>query len=322
MSRNKTALEQLNKKTTIEQTNKIAYLFLLPWLIGFFGFTLFPFLYTMYLSFFNVYQGGTGTVLNWIGLDNYVQALIRNGNFTNNIITFVTNEITFTPTILVLSFIIALLLNQIVKGKSFFRVIFFLPVVIISGPVMEKIIGNGVWSINYGDNMIFRIIFEYSPWFAEQLARLFDNFLFVIWFTGIPIILFINGLQKINHQLYEAAKIDGANSWQLLWKITIPIIKPTALIIVIYTIVNIGTFNMINPALSQITSLIGSVSGLGLSSAMAVIYTFVIIFIIGLAFLLLGREKKSKVIKFTSIQQKNLEAVYKKRLNQEKVVQK
>ena len=315
---NDLVLKKFKKKKTIEKTNLLAYLFLMPWLIGFFAFTLFPFCFTVYSSLFEVERTALGLKYTFAGPDNYIQALLRNLEFLPNLITFIMNEAIFVPTILVISFILALLLNQEIKGRGVFRVVFFLPVVIISGPVMEKIIWNGAGTVfPYENNMIFRIIFNYSPWFSVQLARLFDNFLFVLWFTGIPIILFINGLQKINRQLYEAAKIDGANAWQSLWKITIPIIKSTALIIVIFSIVNIGSYRIINPTLWQIDATIGQSKGLGFSSAMAVIYTLVVAFFVGISFLLLGREKKVKQVKLSSLQEENLRKVYMKRLKKE-----
>ena len=113
---------------------------------------------------------------------------------------------------------------------------------------------------------------NYSPDLAQALDVLFGNFSPVLWFTGIPIVLYINGLQKINRQLYEAAQIDGATSWQALWKITIPIIKPIALIVAIFTIVQIGT-SPLNPTQWIDTVMNNRTTGQGKAAAYVWIYS-------------------------------------------------
>ena len=129
----------------------------------------------------------------------------------------------------------------------------------------------------------------------------------------IPIILFINGLQRINPSLFEAAKIDGATTWQILWKITIPIIKPTALIVSIFTIVQIGMYN-INPIYGLIRdSMYNFQGGLGLSSAYAIVYTFVVLLFVGIAFLILGGKRDKKIATLTSVQKRNFEQIRSKR---------
>jgi len=218
----------------------------------------------------------------------------------------VTLELTYVPTIIIISFILGLLLNRNLKFRSGFRTIFFLPVIVLSGSVMDKLIDTGSTSIDdFSGNIIFQMLDSYSPFVTEIMLTLFSNFTMVLWFTGIPIILFINGLQKINRQLFEAAKIDGATSWQILWKITIPIIKPTVLVATIFTIVQIGLYN-INPVYGLIRdSMYNQSGGLGLSSAYTWIYTLIVLLFVGVAFLLLATRDKSKGIKLTSIQRKN-----------------
>ena len=115
----------------------------------------------------------------------------------------------------------------------------------------------------------------------------------ILWFTGIPIVLFVSGLQRINGSLYEAAKIDMANEWQILWKITIPMIKPTALVAVIFTIAQLGTYDT-----SAIYSLIKTATnntngGLGFAATYSWIYCIVVLTVIGMAFLIF-RERQAK----------------------------
>jgi len=138
------------------------------------------------------------------------------------------------------------------------------------------------------------------------LAGIFDQLSIILWFTGIPIVLFINGLQKINTSIYEAARIDSANAWQIMWKITIPMLKQIGLIITIFTVIQLGMFNSINPLYELIEEKTGETgSGLGYAATYAWIYTVIVLIIVGIVFLLF-RERKPKDIKARKRQEKKL----------------
>lgn len=310
------------RKMSVEQKrqNHLGYAFLSVWLIGFLIFTAIPLIYTIYLSFNSVNLTVKGWEMSWIGIENFVVALLRNVQFVPALSSFIIMEILYVPTIVIISLILALLLNQKIKGQSLFRTIYFLPVIVLSGTVMTQLMSSGNTEMNGLETLfIYKMILSYSPLLADALSQLFVNFSMILWFTGIPIVLFINGLQKINRQLYEAAQIDGATSWQILWKITIPIIKPVGLIVSIFSIVQLGLFP-INPVYALIQEAIyNTVGGLGLASAYAWIYSVIILMFIGIAFLLF-REKPEK-------EQKKKQRQYERQLeklkkHQDKEVQK
>ena len=268
----------------------IAYAFMAPWLIGFFVFTAWPFLYTVYLSFFNVAQTVTGWERVFVGLDNYNVAFLRNVDFVPALIAFAILQATYAPVITVIAFILALLLNRDIKARGWFRALFFMPVIIMSGPVMYQLLDSGGLGGSVADMTLLLMVAEFSLPLANFLLRLFENYSVVLWFTGIPIILFISGFQKIDGAILEAARIDGATDWQILWKITIPIIKPVVLVSVILTIAQLAGFTF-NPALPIIQSAIfQTAGGLGLASAFAWIYSALVLIFIGIAFLLLRQS--------------------------------
>jgi ABC-type sugar transport system permease subunit len=308
-----------------QNQNKQAYAFLLPWLIGFVIFTIIPFFYTIGLSFYDVSQDGLGYTFEFVNIGNYMTALFDNEFFVSALINFVFIELTYVPTVLILSFILATLLNRNIKFRVGFRTIFFLPVIVLSGTVMDKFVNVGANELSdFRTNIIFQMLFNYSELAANIMLQLFNNFTMVLWFTGIPIILFINGLQKINKSLFEAAKIDGATGWQILWKITIPIIKPTALIATIFTIVQLGLYD-IDPlfglANDSVFSMIrdqmyNTAGGLGLASAFTLLYTLVVLVFVGAALFLLGDRNNKSDIKLTSIQRES----YKKMLQRSNVI--
>jgi len=287
------------KKSFQRRQDKFGYLFMAPWILGFTVFALVPFVMTAYLSFTDVKQDIRGFNIDFVGIKNYREAFLVNTEFTPALVEFLAMIIPYTVVIVIMAFILAMMLNSIVKGKSFFRTIYFLPVVVLSGPVMyqlmnlEPAVEGQVNQLYY--TFVIRMIYSYSPMLADAMVSLFDNLSIILWFTGIPIVLFINGLQKINPSLYEAARIDSATSWQILWKITIPIIRPTAMIVSIFTIVQLGAMDNINPVLTQIKEKTANTSGgFGYAATLSWVYSLIVLAIIGLTFLLF-KERKSKV---------------------------
>ena len=282
------------KKSVFKTHSRAAYFFLLPWLIGLFLFVIYPVFYTLYLSFHSVLSDITGWTNTWIGFRNYETAFFRNTDFTPLILDFVMLELTYVPTIIIVSFIISLLLNTNIRFRAGFRMIYFFPVVVLSGPVLTQLMGSNSTQIIQADSIIiFRMVESYSRSMARILSGVFENFAVILWFTGIPIVLFLNGLQKINSQLYEAAQIDGANSWQILWKITIPNMRSTALVVAVYSIVQLAILE-INPIYGYLVGNINAnyASGLGFSAALVMVYSILVILIVGLAFFVLKDREK------------------------------
>jgi len=278
----------------------IGYMFMLPWIAGFMILTAWPFIQTVYLSFFSVNRTNWGFEREFIALENYHYAFFQSVYFVPSLLTFIWMQLIYAPVITVISFILALLLNMSIKARGFFRAVFFLPVVVMSGPVMYQLLdAGGLTSVEIHNFVLWTMVAQFSVTAADALLYLFSHYTVMLWFTGIPIILLINALQKIDNGILEAARIDSATSWQILWKITIPIIRPIFLVSVILTIVQLAGYTL-NPVLPMIQDAIhNTVSGFGLSSALAWIYSAVVLLIIGLAFLFIKepRDKSGPEIK-------------------------
>jgi len=271
----------------------VGYMFMLPWIIGFLIMTAWPFVRTIWLSFYQVTWDVTGWSYDFVGIDNYHLALLRNAEFVPNLISFVLQQLTYVPVITVLAFILALLLNKEIKGRGLFRAIFFLPVIIMSGPVMQELLESGAMAtyVISSENVLVRMVLYYSEMLTNALVAMFANYTIILWFTGIPIILFISALQKIDTGIIEAARIDSATSWQILWKITIPILRPIIVVSFILTIVQLANYTL-NPVLPMIQDAISDTTGgLGVASAFAWLYTTVVLLLIGLVFVVLKGPK-------------------------------
>lgn len=283
-----------SKSSYEKRQNRLGYAFMLPWIIGFLIFTLIPFVATIVLSFCNVSTNITGYDISFAGGSNYYTAFFKNTEFIPALGEFIAMAVPYTFVIIIVSFVMAYLLNKIEVGKGLMRTIYFLPVIIMSGPVMSQILDKADDAVQMAQGMqggydgvfILEMIRSYSPQIARFMEGVFDQLTMILWFTGIPIVLFVSGLQRINISLYEAAKIDMANEWQILWKITIPMIKPTALVATIFTIAQLGTYDT-----SAIYSLIKTATsntngGFGFAATYSWIYCIVVLIMIGLACLI------------------------------------
>lgn len=281
-------------KSYEKRQNRLGYGFMLPWIIGFAIFTLVPFGATIVLSFCNVNTNVTGYDITFAGWSNYYTAFFRNTEFVPALGAFIAMVVPYTFVIIIVSFFLAYLLNKIQVGKGLMRTIYFLPVIIMSGPVMSQILDEADETVQMAQGMgggyegvfILEMIRSYSPQIARFMGDIFDQLTMILWFTGIPIVLFVSGLQRINISLYEAAKIDMANEWQILWKITIPMIKPTALVATIFTIAQLGTYDT-SAIYSLIKTATGNTNGgFGFAATYSWIYCIIVLIVIGLGCLI------------------------------------
>lgn len=286
-------------KLTIRQKNAIAgYLFIMPWILGFMLFTAFPFFYSVFLSLTSVNITPYGIEAKWIGLKNYTGVLAKEVNFPLALSESIIFIVFSTPMIVVASLIIALLLNGKYMGRALFRAVFFLPVIIISGPVISELVANNAAKIvNPSKYAIYEFFSTMPSLVGAPVLYVFDNLIMILWFSGVQILIFIAGLQKIDKSIYEASKIDGASSWEVFWKIILPFVKPLALVNAIYTIVEMSSFpnNKVNTEILRNMFLMGHVYSY--SAAMSWIYFLAEIVLLGIAFLVLRERKKEGWIK-------------------------
>lgn len=200
--------------------------FTLPTLIAFIIAFLLPFLFGLFLSFTKF---TTVTNFTWVGFSNYITAFTNDPDFIHA--TVFTLKFTVISVILinVLAFVLALLLTQKIKGTNVFRTIFFMPNLIggiVLGYIWQLII-NGIL-LNFGVDITFDA--KYGFWGLMVLMN---------WqMVGYMMIIYIAGIQNISPELTEAAKIDGANSWQILRNITIPMVMPAITICTFLTLTN------------------------------------------------------------------------------------
>ena len=229
---------------TIQQRNSIAgYLFLLPWLIGFFVFVAYPVCYSLFLSFNKIEIFPEGTVHTFQGLEYYRLAFNYDVSFSTKLWEQASMIIYMTPIILVFSLIIALLLNGKFKMRAFFRAAFFMPVIIMSGPTISQLLTKYTVDFSASVPLIYEFLSNLPEVLSSPARFVLNNLVLILWFCGVQILIFLAGLQTIGSDLYEAASIDGAGAWEKFWKITLPHLAPLILINGVYTIIDIANYS-------------------------------------------------------------------------------
>lgn len=272
-------------------------LFVTPWIAGFLIFFLYPLYQSVIYSFNKVKMTGKRRDLIFIGLENYKYFVSKDPYFIERLMEFLKGIVLELPLILVFSLVLALLLNEKVKLKGMFRTLFFLPIIVVSGPVMSMLLNEGSSTIplieQYG---IYELISASLPIFlSEPISNVFSQLILILWYSGVPILIFFSGLQKIDSSLYEASSIDGASSWISFWKIVLPSIRGMILINAIYIVVFLAT-SEINEVIIWIRESMTDATnrGYGVAAAAAWIYSISIALLLLICYLLFGKEKKSK----------------------------
>lgn len=274
---------------------RFGYVFVAPWIIGVALFLFWPLAQSFYYMWFNIRITPLGTNFNFIGTGNFTQIWLENPEFPQQLVTYIWQTIVEVPVITVFALIIAMMLNSKIHLKGFFRLIFFLPVIIVSGPVMNMLVSEGASSIPaMNTQSVVTALDTFLPYsVAASIGDLFSNMIMILWYSGVQILIFLSALQKVDPSMYEAAKIDGGSGWECFWKITLPTIKPMILLNAIYTVIFLSG-NEQNELINMIKSAMFSGTkekGYGYASAMAWMYSVVITLIVLLFFLLLGSKK-------------------------------
>ena len=274
------------------------YLFLSPWIVGVSIFFVYAMIRSLYFSFVDVKIGGTAG-LEFAPLQNifqnYINVFTTEVNFPITLGSFALSLVLQLPIIISFSLIIALLLNGKIRCRGVFRMIFFLPVIIATGPVMNMLTAQGVASVPMMTDMT-ALLGGLPQFILDPLTELFNSLIVILWNAGIQILIFLSGLQKVSKTLYEAAKIDGASGWESFWKITLPIVKPMILLNSIYTVVTLATggTNEIIELIYTVTN--APTKGYEYGMAMSWIYTMVIAVILLIVFLLFKEKSDKKIV--------------------------
>ncbi|MBR7133505.1 MAG: sugar ABC transporter permease [Clostridia bacterium] len=242
------------KKISYEkQRTLFGYVFTAPFIIGTLVFFAYPVIYSMLFAL-GSFEGNTSVDnMSFVGFANFKALFGKDINFMPDFAKAIANALINTPLIVLISIILVICLNKNIKLKGVFRVIFFLPFVLGNGLIYQTLMYSGSTS----DTMVMlngiSVPPQFSDYFGEFLTEiitvLLERFTTVLWKSGLPILLFLSAIQSIPVSVYESAHCDGASEWKSFWFITLPMLTPTILVVIVYTLVD--SFNDINNSVMQ-----------------------------------------------------------------------
>ena len=299
-------MKQKQKSKLVANQDLQGLLFLIPLLVGLILFFLVPLTKSFLFSISSVNVDGDGYHLTLSGLRHYKSAILAEADYTQLVTKSIGNMLFTSPLVLIFSFFMASVLNQRFRGKTFFRVVLFLPVIIASSAMISLNAGDSLQS-QMGNSELYKNTFGtgalsvsrqigqyfiesgFKEEFVNTVTGFVDQVYSVISLSGIQILIFLTAMQSISPALYEASTIEGATSWENFWKITFPMVSPMILTCTVYTIIDSFTSNA-NTVMEAIRSTAFTRQDFGLSSAMSWIYFVIIAVILGLVSLLMSRR--------------------------------
>lgn len=221
-------------------------LFISPWLIGLYMFGLRPFLSSLRMSFASraIYvidenaQSVDFIVKGWT-MKQFLTFIEQQPDHVASALAVFADIVLIVPLVMVFALILALMLNQPIKGRTVFRVIFFVPVILLSGNMISYFNQYDLLTVPaISGGSISAAIDRYLPeQFSFLVMGAFERIVLILWLSGVQTLIFLAGLQKTDRMVYEAAAIDGASLWDSFWKITLPGLHNLMVINIIYTTV-------------------------------------------------------------------------------------
>lgn len=244
----------------------LGVLFTLPWLIRLVVLHIYPMLAAFFYSFTRYTIASPPT---WIGLDNYHRLFFRDKLPMQALYNSAYYSVGAVPLGLILALFLAVLLNQKIRGLSFFRSVFFIPSVVpavASAVLWLWLLNPRVGLINY---MLTLVGLPRIPWLSSATWIKPAFILMSLWGIGWTTVIFVAGLQDVPAHLYEAAEIDGAGVWGKFWHVTMPMLSPTVFFNLVMGI--IGSLQIFGPAFIILR---GPVGGPQNSALFYVLYLF------------------------------------------------
>ena len=207
------------------------WLFIMPTMLGLIILNIIPIFQTIYQSFFKTGDFGRGNI--FVGLANYVR-LFQDADIWQAVINTFKYTIVEVPISIIISLVLAVLLNRKIKGKSLYRTIFFLPMVV--APAAIAMVWRWLYNSDFG--LINNLFGVNVKWVSNPNIAIYSIAVIGIWsILGYNMVLFIGGLQEIPKDYYEAAAIDGASGIYQFYKITIPLLSPTIFFVIVTRII-------------------------------------------------------------------------------------
>ena len=291
-------IKATKKKGVESLKRKYGLMFISPWIIGLLLFFLYPIGQSIYYSFSSLQLSSNGLIASFVKLENYDFIINKHPLYISAVVESLVSMAYSLPAIIVVSLVLALFLNKKFAGRTFFRCLFFLPVIIASGVVVELLFSvnsSDIATVGIDKNVSANIVdfteiiakLELPTQISKYISAVMEEIVDIIWGTGVQIILFISGLQSIPDLLYEVAKVEGCTKWEEFWFITLPMLSRVMVLVIVYTVVELLTAKS-NPLMALLIKTLSNLE-YGTGAAMAWFYFLIVGVALGIIMYLLDR---------------------------------
>lgn len=291
-------MKKTKKKGLENLKSRYGLMFISPWIIGLLLFFLFPIGQSIYYSFSSIQLSSNGIITSFLGLDNYDFIMNKHPLYLSALVESLASMAYTLPAILVVSLVLALILNKKFAGRTFFRCLYFLPVIIASGVVVDllfSVTSSDISSVGVDASVSANMVdfteiiakLELPVQISKYISVVMDEIVNIIWGTGVQIILFISGLQSIPDLLYEVAKVEGCTKWEEFWFITLPMLSRVMVLVIVYTVVALLTAKS-NPLMELLIKTLSNLE-YGTGAAMAWLYFLIVGVALGIIMYLIDR---------------------------------
>jgi len=283
------------------------YLFILPFIIGFVAFMAYPIYQSIRMAFSTVHMLPLENrfELEWTGLNNLRHIFTVDPDFSRYMVEEIIQMLLLVPAIVIFAFFIAVLLNGKFKGRTFVRAVFFLPVILASGVLVNLETNNSLLDMvsqqiqdanamranvtGVLENILASVTGAgVMGDFMDYIFMIINQLYVIAMASGIQILIFLSGLQAISPSIFEASSIEGATSWENFWKITFPMMSPMILVVVVYSVIDF-LVRTDSEVMDRVDIAVFRLLEYGRGSAMAWAYFLIIAAILGVVSLIISR---------------------------------
>lgn len=206
------------------ETPGIGYLFISPWLIGFFLLTFYPMALSLYYSFTDY---TLMKPIEWIGFRNYERIFTADDKFIQSVKVTFLYVLGSVPLKLIAALLVAMALAKAVKGISAYRIAIYFPS-LIGGSIAVSMLWRNIFGVDGSFNSLLGALgIEGTGWISNPNTALWSLIVLTVWQFGSSMVIFLAGLKQIPRDLYEASSVDGANRFVQFFRITLPMLSPT-----------------------------------------------------------------------------------------------
>ena len=274
-------------------------LFIAPWLIGTVFFFALPFLQVFFYAFNDVKFNIGEITYEFVGWKSFIDVFRNDTSFIRSFFEQIGSILLTSVFILFFSIFVALILKSRFHGRTLVRAIFFLPVIIATGPILDIIYGSDISSFLMSgqrasamfnassiQDLLLKMGLPYG--ITQTFISVLNGIFNLSWKSGIQILLFLAGLQNIPVHLYEAAQMESASKWEMFWRITFPMITPVLLLNSVYTVID-GFTDYRNNIVRNIVAYTQNLK-LSYAAALGTVYFLIIFIIILLIYWIINRR--------------------------------